>query len=70
MRFEFEFSFVFEFGNGMKYGNKRHTTLYGNIPNTESVYFCLKKYNKFMKLSFIKYPSKKLTWLTDKTDTA
>ena len=57
MRFEFEFSFVFEFG--MEW-NMEIKYIYNhiNIPNTESVYFCLKKYNKFMILSFIKYPQK------------
>ena len=55
----FEFSFVFEFGMEWNMEIKDiYTTIHGNIPKTESVYFCPKKYNKFMKLSFIKYPQK------------
>ena len=55
MRFEFRFVFEFEFV--LKYGNRRHTQPYMVIYQIQkSVDFCLKKYNKVMKLSFIKYP--------------
>ena len=42
----------------MKYGNKRHIQPCMVIYQIQNVYFCVKKYNKFMKLSFIKYPKK------------
>ena len=60
MEFEFEFSFVFEFEFVLKYGNKRHIQPYMVIYQIQKVFYSfLKKYNKVMKLSFIRYPQKR-----------
>ena len=62
MRFEFEFSFVFEFV--LRYGNKRHTQPYMVIYQIQKVFIFVQKSTKNLQNATLQNTVIKLTWPT------